>query len=97
MLESLRKASAWLDLSNLNQGGFSHFLGLEGPPSIAFRVALPIGVFPIGSGKGCCLFSLEDCLGIGMGGVAVGGCSSTGGVLGGRMGGGDRGASPNRR
>ena len=40
MLESLRKASAWLGLSNLNQGGVSHFLGLGGPPSVTFRVAL---------------------------------------------------------
>ena len=97
MLQSLRKASAWLGLSDLNQGGVSHFLGLEGSPSVAYGVALPIGMLPIGSGKGCCLFSLGDCLGIGMGEAAVGGCSSAGGVLGGGMGGGDRGACPNRR
>ena len=97
MLESLRKASAQLGLSDLNQGGVSHFLGLGGPPSVAVRVALPIGMFPIGSGKGCYLFGLGDCLGIGVGGVAVDGCSSTGGVLGGKMGGGNGGACPNRR
>ena len=67
MLESLRKASAWLGFSNLNQGGVSHFLGLGGPPNVATRVGPPIGMFPIGSGKGCCLFGLGDCLGIGVG------------------------------
>ena len=60
MVESLRKASAWLGFSNLNQGGVSHFLGLGGPPNAADGVAPPIGMFPIGSGKGCCLFSLGD-------------------------------------
>ena len=65
-------------LSDLNQGGVSHFLGLGGPPSIAFGVAPPISVLPISSGKGHHLFSLGDCLGIGVGGVAVGGCSSAG-------------------
>ena len=97
MLESLRKASAWPGLSNLNQGGVSHFLGLGGPPSVAIGVALPIGMFPVGSGEGCHLFSLGDCLGIGVEGVAVGGCSSVGGVLGGGMGGGNGGACPRRR
>ena len=78
MLVSLRKASAWLGLRNLNQGGVSHFLGLGGLHSIAFGVVLPISMLPVGSGKGHHLFSLGDCLGIGVGGVAVGGCSSTG-------------------
>ena len=50
MSESLRKASAWLGISNLNQGGFSHFLGLGGPPNAAAGVALPRDVFPVGSG-----------------------------------------------
>ena len=97
MLESLRKASAWPGFSNLNHGGVYHFLGLGGPPNIAAGVALPMGIFPIGSGEGCCLFSLGDCLGVGMEGVAVNGCSSTEGVLGGRMREGDGGACPNRR
>ena len=78
MLESLRKASAQLGLSDLNQGGVSHFLGLGGPPSIAVRVVLPIGMFPIAFGEGCYLFSLGDCLGVGVGGAAVDGCSSMG-------------------
>ena len=97
MLESGRKASAQLGFSDLNQGGISHFLGLGGPPNTAARVALPIGMFPISSGEGCHLFGLGDCLGIGMGGMAVDGCSSIEGVLGGRMGGEDGGACPNRR
>ena len=64
---------------------------------MAARVALPIGMFPISSGEGCCLFSLRDCLGIGMGVAAENGCSSMEGVLGGRAGGGDGGACHNRR
>ena len=64
---------------------------------MAVRVALPIGMFPIGSGKGCCLFSLGDCLSVSVEGAAVDGCSSTGGVLGGGMGGGNGGACPSRR
>ena len=74
MLESLRKASAWPGLSDLNQGGVSHFLGLGGPPSVAIGVALPIGMFPVSSGKGCHLFGLGDCLGVGEDGAAAGGC-----------------------
>ena len=96
MLESLRKASAWLGLSDLNQGEVCHFLGLGGPPSVALGVASPIGVLPVSSGKGCHLFSLGDCLGIGMGGVAVGSCSFIGVVFHGGMGGGNRGVPPNR-
>ena len=66
MSESLRKASAWMGFSDLNQGGFSHFLGLRGPHNAAARVAPPIG-----SGEGSHLFSLGDCLGVGIGGAAV--------------------------
>ena len=97
MSESLRKVSAWLGFIDLNQGGVSHFLGQGGPTTTAARVALPRGVFPISSGKGCCLFHLGDCLGIGMGGAAEDVCSSMGGVLGGWMSEGDRGACPNRK
>ena len=71
-------------------------LGAGGPPSITFGVVPPMGMLLISSGKGCCLFSLGDCLGIGVGGAAVVGCSSMGGVFCGRMGGGNRGACPNR-
>ena len=52
---------------------------------MAARVAPPQGMSPIGSGKGWHLFSLGDCLGIGVGGVAEDVCSSTGGVHGGWM------------
>ena len=64
---------------------------------MAVRVALPIGMFRIGSGKGCCLFGLGDCLGIGVEGAAVDGSSSTRGVLGGGMGGGDGDDCPSSR
>ena len=97
MSESLRKVSAQLGFSDMNQGGFSHFLGLGGPPNAAAGVAPPRGMFPIGSSKGSHLFSLGECLGVGVGGAAVDGCSSTEGVLGGRSRGGDGGACPNSR
>ena len=97
MSESLRKASAQLGFSDLNQGGVSHFLGQGGPPSAAAGVAPPRGVFSIGSGKGCHLFGLGDCLDVIMGGVAEDGCSSMGGVLVGQMSGGDGGACPNSK
>ena len=91
MLESLRKASAWLGFSDLNQGGFSCFLGWGGPPNVA------MDMFPISSSEGSHLFSLGDYLGVGIGGVAVDICSSVGEVLGGRMRGGDGGACPNSK
>ena len=96
MLESPRKASVQLGLSDWNQGGVSHFLGLRGPACVAFGVAPSIGMLPIGSGKGCHIFILGDCLGIGVRGVAAGGCSSTGVAFHGRMCGGNGRASPNR-
>ena len=61
----------------MNQAGASHFLGLGGPPCVAFGVVLSIDVLPCGSGKGSHLFSLGDHLGIGVG-TATGGCSSLG-------------------
>ena len=45
---------------------------------MAIWVAPPIGMFPIGSVEGCHLFGLGDCLGIGVEGLAVDGCSSAG-------------------
>ena len=83
MSESLRKVSAQLGFSDLNQGGVSHLLGQGGPPIAATGVDPPSSMSPIGSGEGWCLFSLGDCLGIGMGGVAEDVCSSTGWVPGG--------------
>ena len=67
MLESLRKASTQLGLSDMSQAGVSHFLGLGGPPCIAFGVVPSIDVLPCGSGEGSHLFSLGDHLGIGVG------------------------------
>ena len=80
---------AKLGLSVLNQGGISCLLGLEGPPKVAFGVAPPIGVISTGSGKGCHLLGLGDCLGAGVGELAVVGCSSMGEALCGKMSGGN--------
>ena len=96
MAESWLNDSAQLGLSVLNQGGVSHLLGLGGPPRIAFRVTPPIGMLPIGSGKGCHVLGLEDCLGAGVGEAAVVGCSSMGGIFCGRVSGGNGGVCPNR-
>ena len=63
---------------DMNQAGASHFLGLEGPPCLAFGVVPSIDMLACGSGKGSHLFSLGDHLGIGVGGAAAGGCSSMG-------------------
>ena len=71
-------------------------LGAGGPPKVAFGVALPIGMLSMGSGKGCCLLGLGDCLGAGVGETAVVGCSSMGDALCGEMSGGDRGVCPSR-
>ena len=48
---------------------------------MAIGLAPPIGLFPVSSDKGCHLFGLGDCLGIGVEEVAVGGCSSVGEFL----------------
>ena len=97
MSESWLNTSAWLAFSVLDQGGISHPLGLGGPPRVAFGVAPPIGMLFTGSGKGCHLLGLGDCLGTGVGEAAVVGCSSTGEVFCGRMSGGDRDVFLNRR
>ena len=68
ILESWRKASALLGLSDMNKAGASCFVRLEGPPCIAFGVVLSIDVLPCGSGKGSHLFGLGDCSGIRVGG-----------------------------
>ena len=96
MSESWLNASAQLGLSVLNQGGISHLLGLEGPPRVAFGVVLPIGMLSIGSGKGCHLLGLGDCLGPGVGEAAVVGCSSIEEVFCAGTSGGNRGVCPNR-
>ena len=76
------------DLSPLRNGG---------PPKVAFGVMPPICVLSMGSGKGCHLLGLGDCLGTGVGELAAFGCSSMGEVLCGRTSGGDRGVCPSRR
>ena len=103
MSEPQLNASVQLGLSVLNQGGISqnqggisHLLGLGGPPKVAFGVAPPIGVLSMGSGKGCCLLGLGDCLGTDVGERAVVGCSSMGEVLYGRTSGGNRGVCSSR-
>ena len=49
-------------------------LGAGGPPRVAFGVVLPIGMLSTGSGEGCPLLGLGDCLGTGVGEAAVVGC-----------------------
>ena len=71
-------------------------LGAGGPPEVAFEVVPPKGMLSTGSGGGCCLLGLGDCLGTGVGGVAEVGCSSIGEALCNRMNGGDGGVCPNK-
>ena len=79
--ESWLHASARLGLSVVNQCGISCLLELDGPPEVAFGVALPIGMLSMGSGKGCHLLGLGDCLGISVGGMVVVSCSPVGEVF----------------
>ena len=56
--------------------------GWRGPPGVAFGVVLPIGMLSTGSGEGCHLLGLGDCLSHWhVGEAAVVGCSSMGEVL----------------
>ena len=70
--------------------------GWSSPPKVAFGVAPPIGMLSMGSGKGCHLLSLGDCLGVSVGELAVVGCSSMGEALCGETSGGDGGVCPIR-
>ena len=81
----------------MNQCGISHLLGLGGPPEVAFGVTPPIGVLSMGSGEGCHLLGLGDCLGVGVGGMVAVGCSSMGEVFCGKASGGDGGVCPSKR
>ena len=72
-------------------------MGLGGPPKVAFGVEPPIGMLSTGSGEGCHLLGLEDCVGTGVGETMAVGCSSMGEVLCGMTRGGDRGVWPSRR
>ena len=79
--ESQLNASAWLGLSALYQGGTSCLLELGGLPRVTFRVVPPRDILSTGSGEGCHLLGLGDCLGAGVGETVEVGCSSTGEVL----------------
>ena len=59
-------------------------------------VVPPRGLLSTGSGEGCCLLGLGDCLSTGVGGAAGAGCSSTGEVLCDKVNGWDVGACPNK-
>ena len=96
MSESLLNALAWFGLSVLNQDSISHLLELRGPPRVAFRVVLPIGILSTGSGEGCFLLGLGDCFDTRVGGAAEVGCSTTEEVLCSRASGGNGGVSPNK-
>ena len=91
--ESQLNTSAWLGLSVENQCGISHLLGLGGPPKVALGVALPIGVPSTGSGEGCCLLDLGDCLGTSVGETGAVSCPSVGEVLCGETSGDDGGVT----
>ena len=96
ILESRRKASARLGLSEANQVETSHLLELDGLSFMALGVVSSIDMLPCGSGEGFCLFSHGDHLGTGMGEAAKDACSSAGGTLVGGAAGGDRGDHPNK-
>ena len=93
----------WVSAKCLSTAGLECFelmrglLGLGGSPRVAFGVVPPIDMLSMGSGEGCPLLGLGDCLGAGEGEAAAVGCSSTGEVFCGRTSGGDRGVCPNRR
>ena len=96
ILESQRKASAQLGLSEVNQVGASCLLGLDGPSCIAIGIVSSIDMLSCGSGKGSHLFGCGDHLGTDIGEVAMGGCSSARGALVGGAHGGDGGDHPNK-
>ena len=71
-------------------------LGAGWSPQVAFQVALPIGMLSTGSGEGCHLLGLGDCLGTGEGEMIVVGCPSMGEVLCSETSGGDGGVCPSK-
>ena len=97
ILGSRLNALAWLDLSIVNKCGISCLLGLGGPPKVAFGVAPPIGMLSMGSGKGCCLLGLEDCISAAVGGTVAVGSFSMREVFCGEVSGGNGGACPSKR
>ena len=83
-------------MSTLFQGRTSHCLELGDPSEIALDVVLPRGMLSTGSGEGCHLLGLGDCLGTGAGGAARAYCSSAGEVPCDKVNGLDVGAYPNK-
>ena len=96
ILESQLNALACLGLSVVSQCGISHLLGLGGPPKVVFGVALPIGMLSMGSGEGCHLLGLGDCLGASVIETVVVSCSSMRDVFCGEMSGGDGDICPRK-
>ena len=94
--ESQLNASVQLCLSTLFQGGTSHHLELGDPSNVVLDVVLPRGMPSMGSGEGCHLLGLGDCLGTGAGGATGADCSSTGEVPCDRANGWDMGVCPNK-
>ena len=97
--ESQLNASRHLCLSALFQCRTSHCLELRDPSEVTLVVVPPRGMLSTGSGEGCCLLGLGDCLGTGMRGAAEaagGDCSSAGEVLCDNVNGWDVGACPNK-
>ena len=62
-LVSQLKASEWLHLSTLYQGGISCCLELGGPFEVVLDVVPPRGKSSTGSGEGYCLLGLGECSG----------------------------------
>ena len=96
ILESQRKASAQLGLSEMNQVGASHLLGLDGPSCIALGIVSSIDMLTCGSGKRSCLFGCGGPFGCWHG---IGSCRwlfFCWGALAGRVDGGDGGDHPNK-
>ena len=94
MLVSWLNASEQLCLSTLFQGGTSHCLELGGPSKVALDVVPPRGMLSTGSGEGCCLLGLGNCLGTGAGGAAWADSCSPGEVPCGKMNGWDMSGCP---
>ena len=70
--------------------------GAGGPPGVTFEVVPPKGMLSTGSGEGCHLLGLGDCLDTDVAGTAEAGCSSSGEAHCNRMNGGDGGVCPNK-
>ena len=85
-------------MNALFQGGTSHLLDLLGGgfSGAVLGVVLLGSMLSTGSGEGCHLLGLGDCLGAGAGGAAGAGCPYAGVVLGDKKNEWDVGACPNK-